>query len=191
MTKAIFLDRDGVINELVYYPDYDEDESPRIPDHLRLMPGTLPALQMIQLAGWLLFIVSNQPSYAKGKCSLEDLKRVADSVNQKLVTAGITITASYYSYTHPNGIIPEYTTESVYRKPNNGFLLEAARDYGVDLNTSWMIGDRDTDIACGQRSGTHTALIRYPRSLHKQGSTQPDLICNNLVDFAYQLTQGS
>ncbi|MEO0564004.1 MAG: histidinol-phosphatase, partial [Chloroflexota bacterium] len=74
--RAIFLDRDGVLNELIYYPDFEEDESPRKPEDLRLLPGVPRALRALQSAGWALILVSNQPSYAKGKCSLEDLKAV-------------------------------------------------------------------------------------------------------------------
>jgi D-glycero-D-manno-heptose 1,7-bisphosphate phosphatase len=183
MNRAVFLDRDGVLNELIYYPDYDEDESPRQPEHLRMIPGAVDALRALSAAGWLLFIVSNQPSYAKGKTTLESLNAVHDALTAQLTAAGVQFTGAYYSHTHPRGVVPGYTTESVYRKPNPGFLLEAGRDYNVVLASSWMVGDRDTDIACGQHAGAQTALVYYPLSRAKQGSTQPDLTCNDLQDF--------
>lgn len=184
MAKAIFLDRDGVFNELVYYPDFGEDESPREPAHLRLLTGVIPALQQLQLDDWTLFLVSNQPSYAKGKTSLQNLKAVHAALETKLAESNIRLKSSYYSYTHPRGVVPEYTTESVYRKPHIGFLLEAARDFEVDLAASWMVGDRDTDVECGKHAGTHTAQILYPLSKDKQGKSSPDVVCKDLADFA-------
>jgi D-glycero-D-manno-heptose 1,7-bisphosphate phosphatase len=189
MMKAVFLDRDGVLNELIYYPDFGEDESPRTAVDLRLLPGILDALRELQSAGWTLFLISNQPSYAKGKTSLADLETVHKALLAQVTIAGISVEACYYSYTHPHGIVADYTTESMYRKPNPGFVFEAARDYEVDLRSSWFVGDRDTDIQCGQRAGTRTALIRYPLSRDKQGTSKPDLICKDLPDFVRQLTQ--
>jgi D-glycero-D-manno-heptose 1,7-bisphosphate phosphatase len=185
--KAVFLDRDGVLNELVYYPDYDEDESPRRPSDLRLLPDVIPAMHELLGAGWTLFMVSNQPSYAKGKASLDDLKAVHKVLARRFKSEKVTVAQAYYSYTHPKGVVPEYTGESVYRKPNPAFLLDAARDYRVDLSASWMVGDRDSDVFCGQRAGTHTAQLRYPLSANKQGHSQPDWVCADLPEFVQKL----
>jgi D-glycero-D-manno-heptose 1,7-bisphosphate phosphatase len=186
--RAIFLDRDGVLNDLIYYPDFGEDESPRTAADLRLIGGALAAVAELQAQGWQLFLVSNQPSYAKGKTTLADLKAVHAALEDSLKLYQITLTAAYYAYTHPKGIVPEYTGESVYRKPNAGFLLEAARDYDLDLASCWMVGDRDSDIACGQRAGTHTALIRYPLSRTHWGKAAPELDCTNLAHFVERLS---
>lgn len=185
--RAVFLDRDGVLNELIYYPDYGEDESPRKAADLRLMPRVGESLSRLQAAGWALFIVSNQPSYAKGKTSLENLHAVHQSLLANLSPHKVTFVAAYYSYTHPRGVVADVTGESVYRKPAPGFLLDAARDYGVSLADSWMIGDRDSDVQCGQRAGTHTAQIRYPLSKAKQGQSQPDWFCDDLPHFVARL----
>lgn len=185
--RAIFLDRDGVLNELNYYPDFDEDESPRKADDLRLMPHVGETLQRLQTAGWGLVLVSNQPSYAKGKTTLENLHAVHKRLLTLLKPYNVTFLAAYYSYTHPRGIVPAFTGESLYRKPSPGFLLDAARDYDIDLPNSWMVGDRDSDIHCGQRAGTHTAQIRYPLSKAKQGNSHPDWMCDDLPDFVTQL----
>lgn len=184
MNKALFLDRDGVLNELVYYPDHNEDESPRTPGDLRLLPGVTGALAALAAAGWALVVVSNQPSYAKGKTTLENLKAVHRALVQQLQAGGVTLTAAHYSYTHPRGVVPDYTTESMYRKPNPGLVYEAARDHHLDLRASWFVGDRDTDIQCGQAAGTQTALVRYPLSVGKQGASSPDVTVPDLPTFA-------
>lgn len=185
--KALFIDRDGVINAAVYYADFGEHESPRTAADLALLPGVIKALQVAQAAHWKLFLISNQPSYAKGKTSLENLKGVQAALLQQLIENQLFFEEFYYSYTHPNGIVPEYTGESDYRKPNPGFLLQAQAEHSIDLKQSWMIGDRDTDIQCGQAVGCKTAQILYPLSADKQGQSQPDLRCQNLPDFIQQL----
>ena len=187
MKRAVFLDRDGVLNALVHYSDFGEYESPRVPKDLDLLPGVVAALQRLQAAGWLLVLVSNQPSYAKGKISLADLQAVSAALEAALAVAGVELTRACYSYTHPAGVVEEYTTESVYRKPNPGFLLDAARDFAVDLGASWMIGDRDSDVVCGQWAGCHTALVRYSLSADRQGSSQPDWVVDDLSDFVHRL----
>jgi D-glycero-D-manno-heptose 1,7-bisphosphate phosphatase len=181
-TQAIFLDRDGVLNDLVYYADTDEYESPRTAEDLRLLPGVPEALLRLQAAGWTLFIVSNQPSCAKGKCTLDDLNGVAHAVAAQLAQYGLDIRAFYYDYTHPQAVLAEYRRESLTRKPAPGFLLQASQDYAIDLTQSWMVGDRDTDIQCGQAAGCLTALITTSADTAKRGQSQPDLICDTLTD---------
>lgn len=188
MPRAIFLDRDGTLNKLVYYADWGEYESPRTVEDFALLPGVLDALRIFQHQGWMLFLVSNQPSYAKGKTSLENLTCVHSELEMQLKTHCIDFQAFYYSYTHPFGIVPEYTCESINRKPNPGFLLKAAQDYKVDLRASWMVGDCDTDIFCGQRAGCHTALIEYPLSSLKRGKGKPDIFFADLTEFANHIS---
>lgn len=181
LTRAVFLDRDGVLNDLVYYADTGEHESPRTADDLRLLTGVPQALQRLQLAGWTLFIVSNQPSYAKGKCRLEDLHGVAQAMTATLAQHGLDIRVSYYDYTHPQAVLGEYRRESLTRKPAPGFLLQAAHDHAIDLAQSWMVGDRDTDIQCGQAAGCKTALITTSADAAKRGRSQPDILCDTLT----------
>lgn len=181
--RAIFLDRDGVLNDLVYYADTDEHESPRTAADVRLFPYVVGALKQLQEAGWLLFIVSNQPSYAKGKCTLEGLKGVEAAISQHLAAQGITIQACYYDYTHPQAVLDEYRVASTTRKPAPGFLQQAARDFAIDLAQSWMIGDRDTDIQCGQAAGCSTVLLTTSADTAKRGQSQPTFTGETLADI--------
>jgi D-glycero-D-manno-heptose 1,7-bisphosphate phosphatase len=187
MNKSIFIDRDGILNELIYYADWGEWESPRSAEDLIISPDVLPALQKLQQNGWMLFLVSNQPSYAKGKVSLESLYEVHNALQEQFELHGIVFQEFYYSYTHPNGVVPEYTGESEYRKPNPGFLLDAKSKYGLDMSEAWMVGDRDTDIDCGQKAGCKTVLITYKHSNNKQGKSKPNIVCPNFSAFVQYL----
>lgn len=187
MNRALFLDRDGVIDELVLYPSHDEWESPRNVADVRMIPNAADALRRANRDGWLLFIVTNQPSYAKGKCPLDDLQAVHQYVLDQLSGAGVAISGSYVCYHHPESKIDGFG-ECSCRKPKPFFLMEAAREHHVDLPQSWMVGDQDTDIVTGINARCRTALLNYPYSRDKRGTTRPDLICEDLADLVRKVT---
>ena len=154
MRAAVFLDRDGVLNRNVWNAATQAYESPLSANAFELFPDTIPSLRRLAAAGYLLFLVSNQPNYAKGKASMETLDAIHAKLMRLLDADGIEFAASYYCFHHP-----EFTGACVCRKPSPHFLLEAHRAFGVELSESWMIGDRPTDIACGRSAGTRTILI--------------------------------
>ncbi len=180
MKKAVFLDRDGVINSLVYNPLTNEYESPHYVDDLYVYPWVIKSLHSLAQMNLLLFLVSNQPSYAKGKTSLENIKAIHERLHQLLVSSNIKFTEYYYCYHHPAGIISEYAAACRCRKPKPYFLLEAQKKYSLDLPASWMIGDQDTDITCGQAAGVKTIQIRNEHSAPKRGMSNPDFSSQNL-----------
>lgn len=182
MKKAIFLDRDGVLNNIVLNPLTGEYEPPHTPEELVLSPNVIESLRTLEDAGFELFLVSNQPDYAKGKQTLESIHAVHTRFDYFVTSNGIHFREYYYCYHHPEGIIPGYTFDCVCRKPKPHFLLKAARDYHINLEKSWMIGDRDTDIECGKAAGTRTVLIENPHSSRFQGSSHPDDRAANLKD---------
>lgn len=171
---ALFLDRDGVLNELVFYPDSGEWESPRTPADLRIMPGAGPALRALKAAGWPLFIVSNQPSFAKGKTTLEALRAVHAVLEARLLKEGVAFEAVYYCYHHPEGIVPGYGGPCTCRKPSPHFLRQAAARFGLDLEASWMVGDQDRDLLCARNAGCRSLLIPCAASAGKRGMVKPD-----------------
>ena len=182
MQKALFIDRDGVINHLVFYPSHGEWEAPRHVADLRLLPDAIPALRRAHADGWLLFLITNQPSYAKGKCSLQDLEEVHREVLSRLVSGGVVITDSFVCYHHPESKIPGYGACRC-RKPSPWFITEAAKRHDLDLSQSWMVGDQDTDIETGHRAGCRTAQIEYEHSHRKRGGVEPDLVCTDLASL--------
>ena len=180
MAKAIFLDRDGVLNALVYYPSHDEWESPRTPEDVELLPGVADAIREAAALGFLIFVVSNQPSAAKGKMTLEALHAVHAELVRQL--GDVPITAFFYCY-HRS----EDRCEC--RKPSPYFVLEAAKNYDLDLSASWFAGDQDGDIGCGRRAGVRTALLQYARSKPKRGAERADQSFDDLAHFVRWLAQ--
>ena len=166
--RAVFLDRDGVLNALVLNPANGEYESPHAPKDLQMMPGIGAALRRLQAAGYLMFIVSNQPSYTKGKTTLEKIQSIAAAVEESLRAEGVTIARAFYCYHHPQGTVGEYVGECRCRKPKPQMLLDARDQFDLDLSECWMIGDQESDIECGRRAGCRTILIANPHSQHRR-----------------------
>ncbi len=174
MTRALFLDRDGILDELVFYENTAEWEAPRTLDDVQMIDGVTAPLQRFAAAGWLLVIVTNQPSAAKGKTTLEALRDVHARV---VASLGVPIARSYECFHHPRD-------GCACRKPSPYFLREAARELDVDLAASWMVGDQDSDLACGRAAGCRVALIEHPGSANKRGAIEPDLRVANLSELA-------
>jgi D-glycero-D-manno-heptose 1,7-bisphosphate phosphatase len=165
--RAVFLDRDGVLNRNVFNPELGAFESPLTPEAVEILPGVPAALLALQRSGYLLIVISNQPNVAKGKATLAILDAIHGRVMQSL--AGVTFTAVRYCLHHPQGIVPEYSGPCDCRKPSPYFLVEDAKRFGIDLAGSWMIGDRNVDILCGKAAGVRTIRVqedhpatRYP-----------------------------
>lgn len=176
MKRAVFLDRDGVINPLVWNPPFSSYDSPHRPEDMTLLPGVAKALIALAKAGYLLIVASNQPSAAKGKCSLSDIA-VTHAKLEKLLkeAAGPVVKDFFYCYHHPESVEPKLKKNCRCRKPGSESLEVAAQKYGIDLRASWMVGDRDVDILCGQNAGTKTVLLDYPLSREfRTGSAKPD-----------------
>jgi D-glycero-D-manno-heptose 1,7-bisphosphate phosphatase len=169
----VFFDRDGVLTELVWNERTKDRESPHSVKDLRLRKHAVRALAALQSRGYELFLVSNQPSYAKGKASMEDLRAVAATFAARLRRRGVRFRESYYCFHHPQGVVAPYARRCRCRKPSPHFLRLAARRYGVDLRRSWMVGDRDTDIECGRRAGCRTVLMRS-RAARDDVDPRPD-----------------
>jgi D-glycero-D-manno-heptose 1,7-bisphosphate phosphatase len=157
--RAVFLDRDGVINRNVLNPATGEWESPLTADDFEFVSGAIDGLRDLQAAGFLLFLVSNQPNYAKGKSSFEALRSIHEKFLLGLTQAGIEFARFYYCFHHPHGNIVGYSGPCECRKPSPHFLLRARAEFDVDIARSWMIGDRPTDVACGKAAGTKTIFI--------------------------------
>jgi len=154
MNRAVFLDRDGVLNSNVWNPETSAYESPLTPEQFELLPKVIPALRLLLDSGYFLFVVSNQPNYAKGKANKDTLDGIHRRLETALAEAGISISAYYYCFHHP-----AFTGQCVCRKPSPYFLFKARDTFDVDLGRSWMIGDRATDIECGLAAGTRTVRI--------------------------------
>lgn len=159
MAKAVFLDRDGVINANVFYADTGEVEAPRTAADFTLLPGVLETMKRLQDAGYLLFLVSNQPNQAKRKAKAADHEAIQAQLKAALDGAGIRIEEFFYCFHHPKGVEPSLSGPCDCRKPSPFFLNKARDSHKLDMAQSWMIGDRDTDIQCGKAAGVRTIAI--------------------------------
>lgn len=184
MDKAVFLDRDGVINELVYNIERNESEPPHNIEDIKIIEGVTGALKKLLESNFRLFIVSNQPDFAKGKTSLENLVKVGEKIRNIMEDQKIIFTEYNYCYHHPDGVIKEYSGECDCRKPKPFFILNAIKKYNLDKNRSWMAGDRDTDIQCGKNSGLKTILIENAGSENYRLNSDPDFRVKNLTQAA-------
>jgi D-glycero-D-manno-heptose 1,7-bisphosphate phosphatase len=176
INRAVFLDRDGVINRNVLNPATGAWEAPKQASDFVLLPGVIDAMKRLGEAGFLLFLVSNQPDYAKGKATLEALAEVHGELLRALDEAGITFSAFYYCHHHPEGVVKGYCGPCPCRKPSPYFLLEAAKKFRLALERSWMVGDRETDVECGQRAGASAIRVALqPGEKTKAQFTAADL----------------
>jgi D-glycero-D-manno-heptose 1,7-bisphosphate phosphatase len=179
---AVFVDRDGVINELVPDPVSGRPESPLRPADVRLVPGAAAALRRLADAGWPLVGVSNQPGAAKGFVAVKEIQAVQARVLELLAAEHARLDAFELCLHHPQGVVPELTGSCDCRKPAPGMLLQAARQLRLDLTASWMVGDTDADVAAGRAAGSRTVLIAHPDSAHKRsGGARPDAKVRNLA----------
>ena len=153
--KAIFLDRDGTINKYVGFL--------RNIDDFELLPGVTEAIRKINSSGYLAIVVTNQPVIARGEVTFEQLDEIHNKMETLLGQEGAYLDAIYFCPHHPHkgyeGERPELKFDCDCRKPKPGMLLNAARDFNIDLSQSWMIGDGENDIKAGQNAGCQTALI--------------------------------
>lgn len=178
--KAIFLDRDGTINDLILNPQTQEYESPHSLADIYIPSQAMEALKLLNT--YKLFIISNQPSFAKGKVDLLTIQEIAKEIKFQLTQQGIQIAKDYYCYHHPQSIVPELRISCPCRKPGTFFVEEAIREFSLDPRKSWFIGDRDSDMECGKKMGCNTILLSNPLSISKQGKSQPDFVAKDLLD---------
>jgi D-glycero-D-manno-heptose 1,7-bisphosphate phosphatase len=191
VARAAFVDRDGTVNELVADPRTGLPESPLHPDEVALIPGAAAALRELASDGWLLVGVSNQPAAAKGIVTSGQLDDVQGRVIELLTAQKVKFDGFRICPHHPEGVVPELTFGCECRKPAPGMLLDAARELGIDLARSWMIGDTDGDVLAGKAAGCRTILITHGPSSHKRsGTAGPDAIAPNLQAAVALLGRG-
>jgi D-glycero-D-manno-heptose 1,7-bisphosphate phosphatase len=163
-------------------PSTGEFESPGKPEELVLVPDMVGSLRLLRDAGYLLFLVSNQPNYAKGKNSLEQLQQVQAVLAASLEQGGVDFADFYYCFHHPRGIVASHSGPCECRKPSPFFLRKASLEFGVSLPSSWMVGDRATDIECGQAAGVRTIRVLEDHPAQREANEPvPDFEARDLA----------
>jgi D-glycero-D-manno-heptose 1,7-bisphosphate phosphatase len=174
MNKAAFLDRDGVINRKAPQGEYITRW-----EDMQFLPGVGEAIGLLNRAGFLVIVVTNQRCVAKGLITQAELEAMHERMRDELARVGSTLDAVYYC---PHELEPACTC----RKPRPGLLLEAARAHNLDLPISWMIGDSDIDVEAGRSAGCNT--VRLLGSGESE-SGKPDLVAQSLLDAARKILQ--
>ena len=153
--RAIFLDRDGTINIYKGFLRNIND--------FELIQGIGDAIQRINEQGYLAIVVTNQPVIARGELSKEELEEIHNRMETELGKEGAYLDGIYVCPHHPDkgyeGEVAELKFDCACRKPKPGMLLRAAKDFNINLEESWMVGDSESDIKAGRAAGCRTALV--------------------------------
>lgn len=172
--KAIFLDRDGTINKSVGFLTNIND--------FVLEDGASEAIKKINNSGYLAIVITNQPVIARGEVTIDELDEIHNKMERLLGADGAYLDAIYYCPHHPDrgfaGERIEYKIICDCRKPKPGMILNAAKDYNIDLSKSFMIGDYKNDVLCGKNAGCKTALINEDL----QNEIGADYVGHNLLE---------
>ncbi|OPY88288.1 MAG: D-glycero-beta-D-manno-heptose-1,7-bisphosphate 7-phosphatase [Syntrophaceae bacterium PtaU1.Bin231] len=172
---AVFLDRDGTINEEVGYLDRLE--------RLRILPGAAEAVRRINESGLKAVVVTNQSGVARGYFTEAFVRAVHDRIRKTLRREGAEIDRFYYCPHHPSEGIGEYRKNCSCRKPEPGMLKRASEELDIDLNRSYFVGDTLKDVETGRRAGTKTVLVRTGYGdAETIADIRPDCTADNLLD---------
>lgn len=183
MTKAVFLDRDGVINRKPKEGEYITSW-----DDFHILPGVADGIALLNGTGYLVVVVTNQRCVAKGLLSVADLEKIHAQMSQALSRAGAKLDGIYYC---PHDYVPSCNC----RKPAPGMLLEAAQVYEIDLRSSWMVGDSEMDVQAGKSAGCKTARVSVEAEKHNTDRGAPDILghveinASSLLDSVRQILE--
>ena len=180
MNRAVFIDRDGTISEEVGYVNH--------PSRFRLLPHSAEAVRMLNEAGWLAILVTNQAGVARGYFSEEMVEQVHGRLLTELKQEGARLDAIYYCAHHPTVGEPPYRLDCDCRKPRPGLIHRAVSELDIDLTQSWMVGDRFGDVELARNANVHSAFVLtgYGRGEweHQRSSwtMKPEIVAENLLE---------
>jgi D-glycero-D-manno-heptose 1,7-bisphosphate phosphatase len=184
---ALFIDRDGTISEEVGYVNH--------PSRFRLFPYTADAIRLLNENGWLAIVVTNQAGVARGYFSEDVIVQIHDQVRSDLENASARLDAIYYCAHHPSVGEPPYRLDCDCRKPKTGLIDRAAADFDIDLERSWMVGDRYGDIELARNARLHSALVlsgygrgewEFQRSSWK---FEPEVVAEDLLEAVKKIIE--
>ncbi len=174
MNNALFLDRDGVINVEKNYVHKIED--------FEFVEGIFDTLAYFQEKGFLLIVITNQAGIGRGYYTEENFHVLNDWMLEQFDRHGIQITRVYFCPHHPEYGIGKYKQDSQYRKPNPGMILEAQREFNINLSKSVLVGDKESDIKAGINAGVKmNILIQTSRENCQQ--TEADYVIKDIREL--------
>ena len=180
LSPAVFLDRDGVLNEMVYDSTHGLLDSPRRAEQVVPMRHASEVVQGLRDLGYKIIVVTNQPGIAKGTLTLDELNAVHERLGQALAPA-------FWDALEFCPHHPDYGVACACRKPGPGMLRKAAALEGIDLAKSWMVGDGLVDVQAGRAAGCRTILVTklkvnvVERFFEMEGA-EPDFVAGHLLE---------
>lgn len=185
--RAVFMDRDGTISEEVGYVNHTA--------RYRVFPYSAEAVRLLNESGWLAVLVTNQAGVARGYFTEEMIGSVHGVLASELEKGGARLDAIYYCAHHPSVGEPPYRFDCDCRKPKPGLITRAAAALEIDLEESWMVGDRYSDIELARNAGTRSAFVlsgygrgewEYQRPAWKH---QPDIVAEDLLEAVRRIIE--
>lgn len=152
MTPAVFIDRDGTMVHDVGYLSRRDD--------LRWYPWTIDAVRLLNRAGYLVCVTTNQGGVGLGLCTEAFVQATHREMGDAIAASGGRIDAWYYCPHHPRAVTDELRVDCACRKPKPGMVERAAREHGIDVARSFVVGDKIADVGLGQRAGATSVLVR-------------------------------
>jgi D-glycero-D-manno-heptose 1,7-bisphosphate phosphatase len=186
MNRAVFIDRDGTISEEVGYINHTS--------RFRVFPYSAEAIKLLNDSDWLAVLITNQAGVARGYFTEDMIHAVHNQLGAELQKNDARLDAIYYCAHHPTVGEPPYCYDCDCRKPKPGLIHRAAKELNIDLERSWMIGDRYSDIELARNAGVHSGFVLsgYGRGEweHQRGAwaMEPELVAETLLDAALEIT---
>ena len=149
--RACFLDRDGVLIEEVNYLS--------TPDQIHIFPEAVRALQLLKKNNYKIIVVTNQAGVARGYFNEDSISKIHNEIDRRLKPYNLQIDHYYYCPHHPDGSVEKYTGNCNCRKPMPGMILQAVKDCDLDINKSFLIGDKISDLLAAENSGCQGILV--------------------------------
>jgi D-glycero-D-manno-heptose 1,7-bisphosphate phosphatase len=184
--KAVFIDRDGTLNEDIGYVSR--------PEEMALYPWSAEAVRLINQSGLLAVVITNQSGIARGMYTEEILAEIHSRMIRELALQGARVDAVYYCPHHPEIGSRRYRLECECRKPQPGLLNAAARDHDIDLARSFVIGDKASDIKLAERTGARAALVltgfgRETLAHPERWPCTPDVVAENVLEAVRRILE--
>jgi D-glycero-D-manno-heptose 1,7-bisphosphate phosphatase len=184
---AVFIDRDGTINEQMGYINH--------PSRFIMLPGAAEAFRILNNEGYFAIIISNQSGVARGYFPIETVYDIHSRMNDSIRKQGGKIDGIFFCPHYPKGSVPEYTLDCDCRKPKTGLITQACKKFNIDLTKSYMVGDHYTDIELADRSNIDGILVRtgYGNGVIEYNlphmSIKPKYIADDLLDAVKWITK--
>ena len=179
-TAAIFLDRDGVINQDTGYVSTRDD--------FIFIDGVIDAMKLLKQKGYQLVVVTNQSGIARGLFSENDFIRLTEWMDWSLADSGIDLDGIYFCPHHPTEGSGADTRECDCRKPAPGMFNEAVAELDIEVSASYMVGDKVSDLKAAQAAGVaHLVLVRTGKDITPEGEAMAEVVYPSLVEFAQEV----